>query len=295
MATTLLQITDEFYSIVGQEADDGSGKNVVYDLTFVENLANTVQQEILREWRFPFMRTKLQFNTGIDTTLTAALATTDTTLSVGATASFETAGAVWIQNDIVDYTGKTSTTLTGATNIDIDHTSGTDVEFLKAFPTDFSHNPELFVGRSGTSKMLPYLNIPEDDFDFSLTRRRWSRVIDKNGDDFIRINNTSNSDIAVFWYYRTPPTMTSSVDASIPDEFAKQVIARKMAGTAMLLRDDNPDNLGSQILEKAEQEIQRMRRFYAMQLGADSIRFRTKYKSEPPFRRRRTIRGHGNF
>ncbi len=285
MSTSLEQITNEFYSIVGQEADDGTGKNVVYDLTFVQNLANTVQQEICRAWRFPFARKKMMFNTGVNTTNTNAIDTSDTTMVLGAVTGFGTSGAVLIQNDVINYTGISTLTLTGVSNIDIDHTSARDVEFLKAFPTDFGHNPELSVSRTSDSRMRQYHNIPEDEFDWSIRRERWSRVIDTEGNDYIRINNVitgGNSEIAVFKYYKVPATMTSEVDATIPDQFALQVIPRTMAGVAQIIRDDNPDDLGRVVLQVGNDDIQKMQRFYAMQLGIDSVRFRTKYSSRPP-------------
>ena len=279
MATTLEQITNEFYSIVGQTPDDGTGKNVLYDITSTQQLANDVQDSILKKWKFPFMRTKTLFKTGVDTTNSATIATTDTSISMTATTGFATAGAAWIEHDVVNYTGTSSTSLTGVTNIDIAHDSAVDVEYLKAFPTDYNHNGELWVGRSSNSNLRLYKNVLEEDFDISAEPLRWTIVIDKDGTEYIRINNSSSSEIAVFNYYKKPTTMTSSVNSAIPDDFAVKVIARTMAGTDQILKNDNEQDTGTIILQIANKEVADMKRYYSMREGIVSTGWKTKYNS----------------
>jgi hypothetical protein len=276
MATTLDQITDEFYNIVAEPNTSN-----VFPLAWVQNLANTVQREICRSWRFPFIRTKMLFNTGVDTTADGAIATTDVTIDVGATTGFESSGAAFIENDIVNYTGTTSTSLTGVTNIDIAHVTGSDVEFLKALPSDYSHLPDLFVKVGNNSPLREFHYVLDDLYEVTDIRKKYTFVTDKNSVQYIRMANQTSSQIAVFNYYKIPATMTSSVDATIPDEFALSVLPRVMAGVAKIIRDDDVDNIGSIIKQIGESEILEMKRYYSMREGAEGMRLRSKYKSRP--------------
>lgn len=87
------------------------------------------------------------------TTLSAALATTDTSISLTSATNFDTAGNIWIKTskgaiDFVDYTGKSTNTLTGATGISIAQSSGARVGKNYALPSDFSKTRTLVANYS---------------------------------------------------------------------------------------------------------------------------------------------------
>jgi len=64
----------------------------------------------------------------VSTTLSASVATTDTTITVSSTDSFLASGTILIGTDKIAYTGKTDTTFTGVSGIDAVHTTATVVD-----------------------------------------------------------------------------------------------------------------------------------------------------------------------
>jgi hypothetical protein len=66
-------------------------------------------------------------STVANTTLTGALTTTATTISVATTAALAASGSVLIDSEIISYTGKTATTLTGCTRATAGSTAATHV------------------------------------------------------------------------------------------------------------------------------------------------------------------------
>jgi hypothetical protein len=294
MATTLEQITTEFYNIVNATPDNGSGKNTVYTLDFVQNLANTVQRDVCLAWDFPFTRKKSLTTTAFETTASNAIAISDIIITIPSTSSFAVSGALWIEHDIVNYTGKTTTTFTGVTNIDVAHNEGSIIEPLYAMPTDFAENMSVWVGATSNSKLKEYRYIPYDEFDKSSQTLVWTIVVDKTGVEYIRVNNPSNTEIISFEYNKFPATMTDVINATIPDQFALSVIPRIMAGTAMIIRDDNPDDLGRIISQVGEKDRMRMKNYYSSRMGILSVPFVSKYKPRLPVSSYRINRTYGS-
>lgn len=83
------------------------------------------------------------FSLVTDTTLNAAVATTDTKISLTDTTNASSTGGcivIWENNmtpDVIFYTGKTATQLTGVTGIGFSHLTAMPVQFLYQLPTDF--------------------------------------------------------------------------------------------------------------------------------------------------------------
>jgi hypothetical protein len=276
MATTLEQIKDEFYDLVGSNST-----STVYPESWVENLANIVQGEICRAWKWSFLKKKHLFNTVIDNALNGGIATTDTTITLDDASGFDSSSSVWIDQDIVAYTGTTATTLTGVTGIDIAHSDGTKVEQLYSMPSDYSHRPTLNIFQSGQTP-ITYTFVDDFDFDTSDISYRWTIINDNNGNKFIRIKNPSNQQIGVFHYYKKASTMTDSVNATIPDEFALSVISRTMAGVAQVIRGDNIDNIGNLVTQIANKDIIKMKRYYGMRNTPEIQTTKLAYGSRAP-------------
>lgn len=277
---SLADIKTEFYAIVNQPATSTVYPSSASGGTYVENLANDVQDELARSWKWDFLNKKTLFTLADTTNLGSAVATSDTTITVGSTTNFPTSGAVWIDHDVINYTGITSTSLTGVTNIDIAHDSGATVELLYALPTDFAREPVLFVGRSANGTLSPANYLPMDQFDSSREVFKFTVINDKDGTEFLRIFTgiSQTAQIAAFHYEKTTATMTTSVNSTIPDPFALKIIPKKMAYKAMITRGDNPENLAKEIKIEAETEITAMRKAWGNRFEGISKTIRNKYQ-----------------
>ena len=103
------------------------------------------------------------------------IATTDTTITVDTTTGADSAGAavVW-DNNISDpffYTGKTSTTFTGVTNIGFAHEDNDAVQFVYALPSNFGQFRRTEAYGDGVQLNgvpLRYMDGPPDPGYFSL-------------------------------------------------------------------------------------------------------------------------------
>jgi len=268
---TLATIKQDFYDIVGEPTDstvypssDGGG-------TYVEALADRVQDTICRENKWWFLKNKYLFATAVDTTLDGDVATTDTTIDLTSASGYPSSGAIWVEEDVINYTGVSSNQLTGVTNIDLAHDDGDKVEIMYSIPSDFSHEPRLILKGAG-AKPMRYIQVDSLDdntesaddhnFDFGGQTHRWSLIRDKNGNEFIRLKNPTASKTAVFHYYKEATTLDDDADeTTIPDPFARKILPFFMADLAMKERGDNPDGLADDILLEAERELKKMKNY----------------------------------
>ena len=289
MATTLSDLRSEFLNYVAQP----SGTDV-YPEDWTNTLIDNVQKEICQNWKLDFLRKKYLFKTGVDTTAGAAIATTDTTITVGGTTGFPSGGGSVLidKHDIVDFTGTSSTTLTGCTNIGIAHDTSVKVVLLYDLPTDFNRNAEVYI--DPTNRNIPYTFVNQYEFDNSDIAEKFTIIQDNDGVEYIRIDTSdlSASETGVFYYHKTPTTLDDDTDnATIPDIFAKRTIPVLAAARAMRLRGDNPDGLADELEAQAIEQIVNMTKYYGHRDQPHSSKVQVDFKSiNPRSRRPRKIR-----
>ena len=272
---TLAQLKQDFYDIVNDTANSTVYPSSDTGGTYVELLANRAEDTILRENKWWFLKTKSLFKTALNTTLDGAVATTDVTIDLEDTTGYPAAGAIYVNGDIISYTSIIANQLQGVTGIDITHDDGEKAEVMYAFPSDFSHAPRMIVTASG-EKPIRYIQVDELDdyvssaddhnFDFGGEQYRWSKTTDKNGSEFIRLQNPNSIKTGVFHYYKAATTMTDSVDSTIPDPFARKILPFFMANSAMKERGDNPDGLADDIMADAVSELNKMKAYNTKRL-----------------------------
>jgi len=95
------------------------------------------------------------------------IATSDTTITVDSASDFDSSGAAVIYDDgmpdVIEYTGKTATTLTGASGIDWSHDDNDPVLKLYALPSNFHSLRATPDCREGVQvNNTPYVQVPED-------------------------------------------------------------------------------------------------------------------------------------
>ena len=146
MAVTLQDLRDVFYDILREEEDVSA-----YPLTLVDIFLNSAQQKICfwrvvnpltkeeaRKGILSFLNTEKFYSSVGSTSTTAVLATTDVTITVNDASSFPSAGSLYMDGNIIAYTGTTATTFTWVTGILFAHASGTAVYPVYALPSDFA-------------------------------------------------------------------------------------------------------------------------------------------------------------
>lgn len=280
MATSLENIDDRVVKILNTESDE-----TVYGDTLRKQVANEVQQDIfLEDVIYPFAKSKSFISTGVKTTLQAAITTSSTSLTIGNATGWPTSGALIIDGDIINFTGLTSTTVTGLTNVDASHASGRTVHVLYDLPDDYGAQirmevdglPSNFVdemeliGRPDVTAIINHGNRfhSQNRFrDEMLPVFRWSIVTDKDGTQFIFIENQTSSVNAKLHYRKIPATMTDSVNATIPDTWALPVIATETAARLFIVFGDNEDGRGKDLQAAADKAKLRMKKAFSIRDG----------------------------
>lgn len=258
MATALSTLRTDTYAILNElQTSD------LYSTTYIDLLLNTKQTELCARSKWTFLRTKSLFYAPAYTSLDANITTASTVLSVDSTTNAETAGAVRVQHDVINYTGKTSTTYTGCTNIDLSHSSGAEVEPLITLPSDYFRMPELYVQRSTNGRFEPWIYVDELEYNWSPVYHKFTIINDKNGNRYLLIAHVSTTDVIAFHYLKTPTAMSSdSSTATIPDPYAEKILPLMAASEAMIQRGDDMNGLGTTLLGQAERHIIQMLKYY---------------------------------
>lgn len=275
-SVSLLQIKQDFYDIVGEQTTSTVYPSSDSGGDYVENLANRVQDTICRENKWWFLKAKFLFKSAINTTLDGDVDTADTEIDLTDATDYPTSGAIWVNEDIITYTGLSTNQLTGVQGIDLDHDDGEDIEILYNVPSGFSLSPRVIVKAKG-GKPIRYTQVDELDdnitssddhnFDFGAENYRWSFITDDDGNEYIRLQNPSSSHFVAFHYYREASNMSSDTSTTtIPDKFARKVIPLMMAAYAMKERGDNPDSLADDIQAQAESELNKMKAYNTKRL-----------------------------
>jgi hypothetical protein len=79
-------------------------------------IKNTFNGEVITKGTLSFLEERKFYSNILSTSLTADIAAlSDVTLATTSTAGYPTTGSLWLQGDIISYTGLTATTFTGVT------------------------------------------------------------------------------------------------------------------------------------------------------------------------------------
>jgi len=145
MALTLIDIQNAVYAMLREDSNSTSA----YPPSFINTKINAAQYRIcagtivdpqgmaIKKLKLPFLFKQAFYANIASVALTADTTIGATSLSVDDTTNYPTSGYLWIQNNIVTYTGKTSTTFTGVTGVLYAFLSGTRVYPIFALPTDY--------------------------------------------------------------------------------------------------------------------------------------------------------------
>ena len=147
---TLQELRDIFYWIL-RETQDPQWWTSAYPLVLADLFLNSAEQSILwgriinpitkeeaRAGQLPFLNKEIYYANVKPTSLSADAVAGWTTLTVSTTSSFPTSGTLFMQWNIIPYTGLTATQFTGCTGILFNFKSGTQLSLAYALPADYS-------------------------------------------------------------------------------------------------------------------------------------------------------------
>jgi len=244
---TLSDITDRIYTKMGIKSDstvfDRSTivipklNRVVADIcagqvTNIMNPAITYKSGFLR-----FLAKKFFFKTHAPVKLTAS--TTGGTISFDTTL-FESSGYIIINEDVIAYTGKTATTITGVSGLSYNHDSGSIVEQIYELPTNAGKNFNLW---DIDNKRIDPIKFQDDraQKDFS---PYWTLKFDSSTDkEFIYVNNIDNTNFILDYYAKSVDMSADSDTSTLSDAFMEGVAIPLTAGL-LLYAQYGDDTLG---------------------------------------------------
>jgi len=134
---------------------ENSSSTSAYPPEFINTKINAAQYRIcagtivdpqgmaIKKLKLPFLFKQAFYQNIASVALTADTTIGATTLAVNDTTNYNTSGVLWLQNNIVTYTGKTSTTFTGVSGMAYAFLSWTRVYPIFALPTDYMNTLSL--------------------------------------------------------------------------------------------------------------------------------------------------------
>lgn len=155
------------------------------------------------------------------------------------TTDLDTSGALMVSQDIITYTNKTATTVTGVTGIDIAQDSWTIAHRLFALPTGITKPFTMFrFDSKGGKYEIDYV-----DYRYpTQARKYYTMVVDTDGTEYLMFVGCSSNDKFVLNYYINSSDM--SLDSSvciIPDPYALTVLPWLVAGWLLWEREETED------------------------------------------------------
>jgi len=277
MSVTRAQLRTYTYEVLNEPSTSG-----LYSSDLINLWLNNTQVEVCDGKKLKFLRSTYSFIAPVRTSLTSAITTASTTLAVGDTTNFSTAGAVMVQGDVINYTGKTSTTLTGCTNVGVAHDAGAYVYPLIALPSDYWSTPDVRVYRSTVTSTDTWMYFDELEWNNRLTSHAFTITSDDSGTKYMLVDGVGQGDNVVFHYQKYPTYMDDDADtATIPDPYAAKILPTLTAAKVMLLYGDDLDGLGTKLRQLGEIDLLKMYKHFGMSEEGYRGIFRSQYQSKP--------------
>lgn len=281
-SVTLQNLRDIAYAILREEENTSAYPLVLMDmlLNSAQNricngtVINPINQQAIRKWQLPFLGTSAMYSNISMTTLSADTTVGATSLSITDTTDFPSSGVLYINGNIIPYTGKTSTTFTGVSNVLFAHLSGSDVSIAFSLPTNYGSITNITYANSYKLAPKLYDDIWEDLNSikggwYNYTNVQWYRsqrdvspfytIID--GTYFVIFNRNNTGDQIHLRYEKLATEMTASGSlATIPDAYSKSTIPYLAIGEMLYNRGE--ESRAAEILNFALGQVKEMYTFY---------------------------------
>ena len=289
--TTLQTLREATYGVLNEPNTSNVYSNSLVDQYINDQILHVFMK---KKWQFAFAKQLLTL--ADNTTLAEDITTSDTDFDINSATNFQTAGATWVEGDIISYTGITTNTLTGVTNIDINHSEGAFVAPLYKVPSDYFREPTFMTQDTNADNMreIPYvdnLNYNNYNNGTAMMSRKFTIVTNEDEELFLRVDGVASGDLGVFYYRKRPNYLTADSDVcDIPDEWVLKVIPPLAAAKLMMIRGDNMDGLAESIEVSVEKDLFQMEKYYGQREEGWSRLVQSTYRSVHPYAyyRRRT-------
>jgi len=261
MAQTLQWLRDIYYAILKEDEDSSA-----YPLILTDSLLNSTQRNIcawnlidlttqkkeqIQKTSLPFISTDKFYSSVQDNYLDTTAIVWWTTLSLADSSNFASSGKLWINENIITYTGNTWTWFTWVTWIEFAHLSWSRVSQLFDLPTDFASSTRVIYDNRKALDPIDYKNLylELNNFKPGSVWTTWPIDTTNNSSGFIWdwirpfytiIHGTyllpfqydvSNNMIHML-YEKKPTTLSSWTDeAIIPEEYADVIAYIAVAKT----------------------------------------------------------------
>lgn len=254
----------------------------VFTTSVLNRLIEEIELEVAQMWKWQFLRAREQIIAPVFTTLEADLTTSDVTATVGETTNYDNTQAVYIMQNVIPYTGTTSTTLTGLTDIAVNHEAGQTVYPLLELPANYHKLISVYYGHTSTQYNRKFLYVLENDW--------WKQipyvfpactVINVETAAYLLCVGQAVGDTITVQYQKRPATYTNDTDvSSFPNEYIPY-IEMMVAGQAKLRYDDNLDGMGDVLYNQAKEKIMHMTKLYGEREQGMSRLVKTSYRAAP--------------
>lgn len=269
-ANTLQEITDRIYLIMNEKTTSTTFDRTKYVIPVVNevlgdickwSLTNILTSRPITGGDLRFVRKQSYFTNVPKATLSADVAVGDTTIQFDTT-HFSSEGYIVIEQNVIKYSGKTATEITGCERVSTSHASAKEVRQVFKIPGNATKPFRLF-DLNNNQEVLYY---DFRDRDISHNTLNFFTVIGdgiSNNQNYIFVNN-SNENKFVLDYYEQNSTLVNDTDkCSLPENYGVKVVAPIVAGM-LLYHSDEPDK-GSRILQMGYSELQSMYSWFSNQ------------------------------
>jgi hypothetical protein len=224
MANTRLEIDTRVVKLLNEASD-----STTFDSTTRYALINEIQSKVCKgdivdlvtnaTYKSPFLRflAKRQFLKTVQPVTAPAIATTDTEITL-TTTYLQSAGYMYINGDIIQYTGKSATQITGVTGIDSAQKSGEEIKQAYLVPSTAHKGFDLKMIKNGSETLIPFL---DDRAEKDIPLYYTLVIDDTTGNEFIVIEGINEDDeVLVFDYYVKSTDLSADGDTTdLPDDY----------------------------------------------------------------------------
>ena len=245
MSNSRLEIDTRVVKLLNESSD-----STTFDEDTRYELINEIQESVCKGdlvditkanepvFKSPFLRflAKKQFLKSVSDITVPDIEITDTEITL-TTTYLSSSGYIYVNWDIIQYTAKTDTQITGVTWISTSHKAGEIAKQAYLLPTDAYKWFDLKQMYDDWEKKIDFL----DDRAVKDKPLYWTLVFDDTTEnEFIVIDWVDQDDeTLVFYYYKTSTDLSSDSDATdLPDKYWVKVIAPIVAWHLLYYTDE---------------------------------------------------------